>query len=139
MGAWGPGYFEDDEALDFMADVEEASHPKQVLTTAFDAAINASYLDPNAGTAVIVAATYVDRQLNGTRFSSPERDEPLAVDTFPDRQPKQDFSALTRKAVQALKKVVGDHSALNELWAETGEDYARWRLGVEQLIQRLDR
>jgi hypothetical protein len=31
MGAWGHGYFEDDDALDFMADMEESANPKELL------------------------------------------------------------------------------------------------------------
>ena len=27
----------------------------------------------------------------------------------------------------ALKKVIGDNSELNELWAENGERYPKWR------------
>jgi len=137
MGAWGHGYFEDDAAFDFMADVEESDNPKEKLSEALKNAIELDYLETDDGNAVIVAATYVDRQINGTMFSSPEQDEPLDVDTFPDRYPDQDFSDLKALAVRALAKVLGDNSELNELWAENEEDYPSWRQGIEQLLQRL--
>lgn len=138
MGAWGYGYFEDDAAFDFMAEVEESGNPKGVLRRAFDTATDSDYVESDEGSAVIVAAAYVDRQLNGTRFSSADQQEPLSVDTFPDRNPEQDFSDLRERAVQALAKVLEDDSELNELWAENEEDYPAWRQGVEQLLHRLD-
>jgi hypothetical protein len=138
MGAWGHGYFEDDAAFDFMSAIEEAGNPKEVIAYALDSAIEAEYIETDEGSAVIVAATYVDRQVNGTKFSEVDRDEPLKVDTFPDRHPDVDLSDLRDKAVQALKKLLDEQSELNELWAENDELYPAWRAGIEQLIQRLD-
>lgn len=137
MGAWGTGYFEDDAALDFMANVEESSDPKRILTKAFDAAIKGEYIESHEGSAVIVAAAYVDAQTNGTKFSAEGGDAPLQVDTFRVRNPTQDFSDLKQKAVNALSKIVGENSEINELWAENDEDYPAWKYGVQQLIRRL--
>lgn len=139
MGAWGHGYFEDDAALDFMADVEDADHPKEIIREALVIAIDADYLETDEGNAIIIAAAYIDRQLNGTTFSEANREEPLEVDTFPDRHPSIDFSDLRGKAVQALQRLLGEDSELKELWEENEEDYPAWRQGVEQLIQRLDK
>ena len=139
MGAWGHGHFEDDSAWDFMDEIEEADDPKEVIDAALDTAINAEYLESDDGNAVIVAATYVDRQQNGTIFSSPGRDEPLNVDTFPDRHPDVDFSDLKNKAIQALQRLLDDDSELNELWSDNEELYPAWKQGVEVLIQRLNK
>jgi hypothetical protein len=128
---------EDDAAFDFMADIEDADNPKEIISNTIETAIDAHYFETDEGNAVIVAATYVDRQLNGTKFSSIARDEPLDVDTFPDRHPELDFSDLQDKAVPALQKVLDNNSELNKLWAENEEDYPAWRQGIEQLIQRL--
>ena len=117
MGAWGHGYFEDDAALDFVADVEESDNPKKVIQKAFDAAIKADYLESDAGCAVIVGATYVDRKVNGTKFSPQHTEESIEVDTFP----------------------LAEGSELNDLWAENEDDYSAWKAGVEQLIQRLNK
>lgn len=137
MGAWGTGYFEDDAALDFMADVEESRDPKRILTRTFDKAIKAQYIESHEGTAVIVAAAYVDRQTNGTKYSKHNIDPPLQIDTFPSRNPDHNFSDLREKAVIALNKILGENSEINELWAENDEDYPTWKSGVQQLIMRL--
>ncbi len=137
MGAWGHGYFEDDAALDFMQDVEDSENPKQLFKDAFEFAIESDYLDSDDANAVIVASAYIDRQVNGTKFSSPEHEELLEVDTFPERNPDTDFSTLREKAIIALQKVLDEGSELNELWAENEEDYPAWKQGIEQLIERL--
>lgn len=139
MGDWGYGYFEGDKAFDFMADIEDADDPKRLIAGAFDTVIKIDYIESDEGAAVIVAATYVDSQLHGTKYSEVDRDVPLDVDTFPDRHPDISFSDLQHGAIQALQRVIGHSSELNELWAENEEGYPVWRQGIEQLIERLDK
>jgi len=137
MGAWGTGYFEDDAALDFMADIEESKYPKQTIKVAFEGAIISDYLESDEGNAVIIAACYVARQANGAKFSLADDSDPLDVDTFPERNPDVDLSDLKHKAIEALQKVLGNNSELKELWEESGE-YETWREGIEKLIWGLD-
>lgn len=136
MGAWGTGFFEDDGACDFMDEIESSDQPKETIVAAFNEAIDGEYLDTDGASAVIVAAAYVDRWVNGTRFTAPD-DDPLEVDSFPERHPDQDLSDLKGVAVLALQKVLGDDSELKELWMESDE-FEAWEGGVEQLIGRLD-
>ena len=136
MGAWGHGYFEDDAALDCMLEIEDSNDPKQLITDTFKIVQEADDLDPDLANAAIIAATYVDRQVNGTKFSIPG-DEPYEVDSFPDRHPEIELSALKGDAVKALQAVLGETSELNELWKENEELYPAWKDGIEQLIRRL--
>jgi hypothetical protein len=139
MGAWGFGYFEDDTALDFMNYLEESDNHVQVIIDAFESAIASDELDYEEGCAAIVAAAYVDRQINGTKFTTSDQVETLAVDTFPERYPKLEFSDLKEEAVQALNKLLTDDSELNQLWQENEDDYPSWRQGITQLIDRLQK
>lgn len=139
MGTWGTGYFEDDAALDFMIDIEQSNDPKRMLAKAFDSAIKSDYIESDEGSAVIVAAAYVDRQVNGTKFTTESDGAPLDIDTFPDRHPDQNFLDLKVKAVSALARILGDNSEINEVWAENDEEYSTWREGIQQLIGRLSR
>ena len=136
MGAWGHGHFEDDAALDFMIEIE-AGDSKKTIADALTYALEVDYLDYDEGNAAIVSSAYIDRQVNGTKFSTPGQEEPLEVDTFPERHPDVELSEFRSAAVQALQKVLGDDSELNELWAENEELYPEWRLSIEQLINRL--
>ncbi len=139
MGTWGTGYFEDDSALDFMQDIEDSKNPKQKIKEALQTALMSEYLEGDDGTAVIISATYIDAQLNRTKFGSEDREEPLSVDTFSIRNPNVIFSDLKADAIAALKKVISDNSELNELWEENDEDYPEWKAGVEKLISSLSK
>ena len=139
MGTWGTGFFDDDGALDFMADIEESRDPKRVIEKAFDTAIKSDYIESHEGIAVIVSAAYVDRQLSGTRFSTPNQNVVLPIDSFPNRNPGQNFSDLKIKAAAALAKILEENSEINELWAENDDEYPIWRSGVQQLIDRLNK
>lgn len=57
MEAWGHGYFEDDTALDFMANMEDSDNPKETIREALNAALDADYLETDEGNAVIISAT----------------------------------------------------------------------------------
>ena len=139
MGAWGPGYFEDDTALDFMAELEESGDAPAVMAGVFEAAIMGGYMETDLGNAVIVSACYIDSLTNGTKFSSPGRTEPLEVDTFGERNPGLDLAFLAPIAVDALKKVMGPDSELNDLWSENEESYPLWKAGITELVQRLSK
>ncbi|RYU95728.1 DUF4259 domain-containing protein [Emticicia agri] len=139
MGAWGTGYFEDDCALDFVDELEREGNPKETINYALDIPIDVEYLGVEEGCAIIVSATYIDRQINGTIFTPIGRNDTYSVDTFADRHPEVDLSDLREKAIQALHSVLCENSELNELWSENEDDYPLWRQGLEELIGRLNR
>ncbi len=139
MGTWGTGYFEDDSALDFIADVEDSNNPKLKIKAALKAVLEADYIDSDDATAAIVAGTYIDSQVNGTKFGTTDREDPLEVDTFSAKNPSVSLADLKADAVVALKKIITDNSELHELWMENEEDYPEWKAGVEKLISRLSK
>ncbi|MDR6195329.1 DUF4259 domain-containing protein [Siphonobacter sp. SORGH_AS_0500] len=111
-----------------------------MIEQALTDAIEARYLEFSEGIAAVVAPVYIDRQVNGTTFSLAYHDEPLAVDTFPERHPGIDLSDLSSKAVEALQKVLRENSELHELWADAKEEvYKEWKANIYQLIQHLER
>lgn len=135
MGAWGHGPFEDDGALDFVWEIEEAENPKEIILEALDHAIGSKYLETDQANAAIVSAAYIDSAVNGTKYTTAKMSEPYEVDTFPTRFPDLDLSDLKSKAVVALGKVIADGSELKELWEESEEP--AWQQGIEEMIKRL--
>lgn len=135
MGAWGHGPFEDDGALDFVWEIEEAENPKEVITEALDSAVESDYLETDEANAVIVSAAYIDSAVNGTKYTTDKMSEPYEVDSFPTRFPDLDLSDLKSKAVTALEKVIAEGSELKELWDESEEP--AWQQGIEDMIKRL--
>ncbi|GAB4091192.1 DUF4259 domain-containing protein [Flaviaesturariibacter terrae] len=138
MGAWGPSYFESDAAFDYMDDIEETDDPVDMIGDIFSESLESDYLDADTGSAAIVAAAYVDRQLNGTRYTEAGDEEPLPIDSFPDRHPDIDLAPFRSKAIAALRKLLSDSSELRELWSENDHDGPAWRQSIEALIARLD-
>ena len=137
MGAWGYGHFQNYAALDFMDEIETAEGPKAVINDALVNATESEYLESDDGNAAIVAATYIDSQVNGTKFSLEGDEGLLDVNAFADRHPGVDFYELREIALEAMQKVLSDDSELNELWSKNEKDYPAWRQGVEQMMERL--
>ncbi|RYY93870.1 MAG: DUF4259 domain-containing protein, partial [Chitinophagaceae bacterium] len=138
MGAWGYNYFENDAALDYMADIETTDDPVDMVEDIFAEALHGEYLDSDTGNAVVVAAAYVDRQMHGTSYSASGSEEILDIDTFFERNPGVNFAPFRAKAVQALRKVIGEGSELLEEWTKNGTNAPHWRKSIEDLIARLD-
>ncbi|RYY86799.1 MAG: DUF4259 domain-containing protein [Chitinophagaceae bacterium] len=138
MGAWGSNYFENDAAFDYMDDIEETDDPVDMIEDIFSEALQSDELDSDTGSAVIVAAAYIDRQLNGTRYTEAGDEEELPIDSFPERNPGIDLAPFRGNAVNALRKLLEPGSELNGLWAENETDGPAWRQSIEALIARLE-
>lgn len=137
MGTWGTGLFDNDAAADFMMDLEEANDVRSICESVFQEALESDYLESDLGSNVIVAAAYVDRQVNGTVFSEKDAEEPLAIDLFPDSHPHTDLRDLKPLARKALTRVLSQDSELMELWQENEEDFPVWKDEVAALMGRL--
>lgn len=138
MGTWGHNFFENDAAFDYMADIEESDNPKTLMEEILASALEAEYLESDEAEGVIVVAIYIDRQQNGTLYSDPDSDEPLDVDTFPDRHSNLDLRSLKQDAIIALRKVLDENSELFELWSENEELQPLWEQKIKDLVARLE-
>jgi len=134
MGAWGPGIFEDDAACDFMYEVEESDDPKALFRTSFESAITADYLEYDETHAVTVSAAYIDHILHGTPY---DMEGDVQYDNFMAKHRSLPLADLKPMAVQALQRILGQDSEMNELWSENEEEYPVWRKTIEDLITRL--
>lgn len=119
MGTWGPGIFENDEALDFVWEVEEGG--VDALRDAFDQVIDAagrpeSWAESAAiAAAAIVAAAYDDRI-----DLLPEEASAL----LPALRAAITESALRDRARRAVHGILTGDSELLELWRDSGESDA---------------
>jgi hypothetical protein len=137
MGAWGTGIFDDDTAYDFADEIK--ADPRSFFCTSFSNAIEADYLEYDACHAVTVSAAYIDNLLNGTtyRTDSHEEADESNVNRFRSLRGDLEVADLKAHAVEALAKVIGDKSELDELWRGNEELYPSWRKNIEDLIARL--
>jgi hypothetical protein len=126
MGAWDDGPFGNDSALDWLA---EAADDPGALESAFEATLDADYLEVDEGSAAVAAAAIVAAAFDGDLSGLP-RDARAVVSNI-------SMSAeLRARAVKALERVLGPESELASLWGEGGGE-SGFHKHIEQLRTRL--
>lgn len=130
MGAWGVRNFENDEAMDWVAELEQ-SEDASVIEEAlrFVAEGRDEYVEAPEACRALAAAEVV-AALNGV--GSP--DLPDKIKQWISRHPVGDQS-LSRLALRAVKRVK-TASELKELWDES-ENVAEWYGVIRDLEARL--
>lgn len=131
MGAWGYQSFENDDALDWVANLKSSFDLALIDATLNDVIDNsADFLDARE-CARAIAASEVLAALHGnpSPLLPDEVREWISGKFAPDR-------ALNQKAQQALDRILAD-SELRELWEENTTDYPNWIAAIEQIKSRL--
>lgn len=129
-GAWGPGSFENDDALDW-AQQFEAKPGMRALVATLEAATGAGYLEAPEGSAAIAAA-----EVLAAVAGKPSPTLPADLAAWAGKQPKESGLQrlpLARKAVARVAR--GDDSELRALWQESNG--AAWRASIAELEARL--
>lgn len=133
MGAWGPGPFDNDSALDFLADVlitEEGWDTVTGLLTAVAEADDDAYVDVDDASGTLVAA-----ELVAARHGKPLEYTPDDVLTWIKGLGSPATLEDRLIAVAAVRRVLRS-SELQELWDEAEDP--EWCKCGDALIARLD-
>ncbi|MDQ3032184.1 MAG: DUF4259 domain-containing protein [Myxococcota bacterium] len=128
MGAWGPGSFENDGALDWVAEFQDEAD-EAMLDETLRGVVDADpgdYVDVDDAAAALAAAEVVAATNGHAAKSLPEELASLAL---------KPNAARTKLAVDAVRRVQAG-SELQELWEENGPN-ATWRAIVDELLVRL--
>jgi len=129
MGTWGYKPFENDDACDWIYDLEDSQDLALLEETIAEACAD-DYLEaPEASMAV--AAAEVIAALSGKAGALPDE----VLNWVKDRPPAP--AALRARAVKALKRILTD-SELKELWEENEDDFPEWQASLSDLLLRLD-
>jgi hypothetical protein len=134
MGAWSHESFGNDDACDWVVELEETDDLEFIAST-LDAvlAIGDEYLQAPEASQAIAAAEAVAR-LQGNfdkRDTSTE-----ALDEWVARVKLVPPQTLTQKAHQALDRILQEPSELLELWSDS-EGSASWTQAVKDLKGRI--
>ncbi len=134
MGAWSHEPFGNDDAADWIAQLEEQKDLGLVEST-LDAvlAVGGDYLEAPEASEAVAAAEVVAR-LRGRPGSDGADAE--AIDAWAAKVKPQASPALIAKARRALDRVLTEPSELMEFWDES-DAAAAWRASVEDLKARL--
>jgi hypothetical protein len=133
MGAWGAGSFENDGALDLIAELADGADLTPVTSAL--AAVNdlgpADYLEAPESEAAVAAAEVV-AAIRGARGPA----LPDEVDEWLESHPSIGLTADLEDAAQRALARVRENSELRELWAE-GDGLDTWLRSLDDLARRL--
>jgi hypothetical protein len=130
MGAWGHRSFENDDALDWVADLMESDDLEIVESALAAVTDEESDYRESSECSMAVAAAEVVAALNGNAAKSlPKEVKKWLRDR---RKPPKALVALARRAVDGI----ADNSELKELWEET-KNFENWTSALDDLRARL--
>lgn len=134
MGAWGIKSFQNDDALDWLASLEQegAEQIRLTFSAVLQEATEDNYIEAPTACDALAAAELVAAAHTGMhdRLEPPMRAllEPVAGSIT-----SGDTIELAKKCVRL---VLSEGSELRELWEET-KDFDAWQADVSGLLQRL--
>ena len=133
MGAWGSGHIENDTAGDWVWELEKATD-LSVIESAVNAVFEDDYVDSDIASEALAAIEAIAR----LRGNWGERDSYTeSMDKWVDAHKNLEVpAALIQNAKNAIDKIIGEKSELDELWSES-EKYDQWKKGVEALKSRI--
>jgi hypothetical protein len=134
MGCWSIDSFGNDDAADWVCDLQDR-HDLSLVEETLDVVLETGdqYLEaPNATTAL--AAAEVIAAALGRPAAAAKSQEGLM--TWIETVKPQPSAALVEKAAMAVDRVKSDQSELLELWQET-DDFEAWKADVQDLRTRL--
>ena len=133
MGTWGSGVFANDDAMDWIAALEDTDDIG-VVERALGAVTNADgYLEAPTCAEALAAAEVV-----ATLRKQPGPDVPSEVFEWLARVGRELPPKLPGEAQLAIDRIMTE-SELQELWEEAGEpDLGEWRATLDELRGRLD-
>ena len=131
MGAWGHGGFENDDALDFVADLtgEPTWDAADRVFTFVNESVNGEYLEAPDASSALAAAEAVAAALGRPAAGLPEE----LADWIPTVEtPGAERVERARRAAERVRR----GSELQGLWDDS-PDAALWHQSVDELLRRL--
>jgi len=135
MGAWGHGIFDNDDACDYAAAIAE-SNDLSIIEKTLDRVLETGpeYLEAPDASEALAAADIIAR-LKGVYGEKNAYTE--TIDAWVARTKITPGPELLDKARRSIDRITTEPSELMELWKESA-DYSRWKLSLEQLVQRIN-
>lgn len=133
MGAWGSGIFENDDAADWSAELQDEGI--NAVAQALAALTSGGYLEAPDASRALAAADVVARLRTGGGEVSPYSE---AVVAWVEQNRQEPAPALVSAAVAAIQAIRGDQSELRELWEDAGDGpLAEWLAVLSEVETRL--
>lgn len=132
-GAWDVGPFENDDALDWVWELESSSGFAVLESALATAANRPSYLEAPDGSIAVAAAEVVAALLGNPQPQLPE--EVINWIRGKNLEADSDLVVAARKAVAAVQDI--ERSELAQLWSDSEDTFAAWQSSLADLANRL--
>ena len=133
MGAWGADPFGNDEACDWVYELEEKGYTHLISTLQKIVEIGSEYLELKEGAQAIAAADVISK-LRGHFYARNSYTE--SIDAWVAENSTQLPTKETiQLALEALKRIRGERSEIQELWE--GSNREEWHQHLDDLEGRL--
>ena len=132
MGTWGLGSFENDDAADWVYELETVEDLSVCRNTFLSVMTEDEYLEQDQGARVIAAAEVIAALAGSLRHNLPE-----GVESWLTAHPLSPDADDHTLALSAIDRVLAPNSELRALWAEVGDGL--WESEIDDLRQRLSR
>ena len=132
MGAWGVGIYDNDDAADWVAELEDGG--LAVVSAALSTIVDGDYVEAPEGARAVAAADVVARLRSGGGEESPYCEGVVAWVRANAQSPT---TTIVDLALRALERVRGHDSELRELWDENAESLPEWLAVVAEVERRL--
>jgi DNA-binding transcriptional regulator YbjK len=129
MGVWGYSAFENDDALDWVAELER-SDSAAILADAFDVILESEgdYVELPEASIAIAAAEVLAGLMGQADPSLPE-----VVRAWIERQKQEEVDAVVIEKARRVINVVLTDSELQGVWEDAGN--LDWKVCVERLVK----
>jgi hypothetical protein len=135
MGTWSTGPFDNDDARDFLYEVEEEP---TLVEAVLKAVQESEYVETPEGARAIAAARLVADARKGTEHDTTDETVAAALKSFKAAVPNIDI--LVPFARAAIERVVAPKSEVEELWNEHVVDPAdrdAWKASLTEIMAAL--
>ena len=133
MGAWGMGVFDDDTSCEVIEDAMDENVPVSDLVKKALSSSEEEYIEYTECHEIIVAAAMTNALINKVTYEGIDN-----LDNWLSKQAAESVVPFKGKLANALSRVLGESSELNELWAENEDDYPKWKGNLEAIVLGLN-
>jgi hypothetical protein len=130
MGTWGINPFENDDAMDWLGELQEKGDLAFLAASLSPEEIE-GYLEAPDGVCILCASEIIAAAVTGESENLPAE----ALSWLQEHD--LDLLSLVPLARTKVARVLADRSEISELWEENPEDFPAWRDSVVRLQARL--
>ena len=130
MSIWGPGGFENDDALDWVAELADSDDDNPIIDALNTVIDQADEFPETPDCAVAIAAA----EAVAAWMGEPTEDCPEEVEAWVEGRPAPPATMISQ--ARYVAEAISENSELKKLWKDS-DDFELWQTSVNDLLGRL--